>query len=366
MRSVVLHAGPGLDDYTLHLANALSEFARVGYCIDAYQRERFGDALNQRVTPLVFHRPRRREMWGFREMLKLSHAIEEFRPDIFHLQGDGAWEGVLLRMLGDLPVVNTVHDPVKHVDQRNWMNNTLQADAIRRSRGWVVHSDGLKRVFLERFHVDAERVLVHPHGILDYYVRFAPTPAERNKNILFFGEMRFNKGGDILLRAFDSIKEELTGWKLVLAGQGGGLTNETVMMARLGERLDFRQRFIPDEETATLFSHAGIVAIPYRHGSQSGVLALAAAFGCPVLITRIGSLPELVKDHEHALLVDPEDETALANGLLAMVADESLRTELGWNLKEHAQVKWSWKAIAQHTVGFYEELLASSRENIRA
>jgi glycosyltransferase involved in cell wall biosynthesis len=357
MISVVLLSGPGLDDYTLHLANALSNFSHVAYCVDANQYARFGAALDTRVTPLVFRRPRRREMWGFEEMRRLARAIRAFQPNVFHLQGDGVWESVLLRMLGSLPLINTVHDPIKHIDQRNWLNNTLQWDAVRRACGWVVHSPNLKDIFIQRFHVDPDRVLVHPHGISDYYTRFAPPDARHEENILFFGELRHNKGGDILLRAFEALDSQLPGWHVIVAGRGNGLDDEHALIARLDSRLDYRPRFIPDAELAALFSRAGIVALPYRHGSHSGVLTIAAAFSCPVLVTRSGNFPELVQHGKQAFFVEPENETDLRQGLLTLAQDEALRIELGCGLNELAQTAWNWKSIAECSAAFYERVL---------
>jgi glycosyltransferase involved in cell wall biosynthesis len=352
---VVVHASPGLDDYTLHLVNALSEFTRVAYSIDAGQLNRYGAALNPKVVPIVFNRPRRRNLWGFQEMQKLSKKIRKFNPDILHLQGDGVWESVLLRMLSELPLINTVHDPVKHIDQRNLLNLALQRDTIRRARGWVTHSEGLKDIFLKHFRADPARVLVHPIGIYDYYTHFIPRDAQREKTILFFGELRRNKGCDILLRAFKSL--ELPGWSMIVAGLGKGLDDERALMVYLGERLDFRPGFIQDAETADLFSRAGIVALPYRHGSQSGVLAIAAAFGCPVLATRTGSLPELVQHCKQVFFVEPENETDLRQGLLALALDKSLRAELGRGLNKQAQAAWNWKGIAERSMAFYEHIL---------
>jgi len=355
MISVVLHAGPGVDDYTLHLANALAEFTRVGYSIDADQLNRYGAALDPKVVPIVYNRPRRRNLWGFQEMQKLSGKIRKFNPDILHLQGDGVWESVLLRMLSGLPLINTVHDPVKHIDQRNWLNHALQRDAIRRAYGWVVHSENLRERFARSFHVNSAHVLVHPHGILDYYTRYAPSKTQRGKTILFFGELRRNKGCDILLRAFELL--ELSDWHVIVAGRGEGLDDERALMVRLGERLDFRPRFISDAETADLFSRAGIVVLPYRHGSQSGVLTIAAAFGCPVIATRAGSLTEFVQHGKQIFFVEPENETDLRQGLLTLAQNESLRTELGRGLNELAQAAWNWNGIAERSVAFYKHIL---------
>lgn len=358
MLSIVVHSGSGLDDYTLHLANALSAFARVGYSIDAKQKDRFGSGLNSNVTPIVFNRPRMRQMSGFREMHKLSRAIRQFRPDLLHLQGDGLWESVLLRMVGSLPVVNTIHDPIKHIDQRNYLNNTLMLDAIRRARAWVVHSEGLKQIFSKQNHVNPNYILVHPHGILNYYSRLIPEKVQRDKYILFFGELRFNKGYDILLRAFDLIKDRIPGWKIVVAGRGQVNKSMRVLMGCLGDRLIYHNRFVGDDEVGDLFSRAGIVVLPYRHGSQSGVLAIAAAFGCPVVATSVGSMPEIMENRKQVLFVEPESETSLAAGILSLAQDSELRIEIGKNLEQRANTEWSWEAIASLTIKLYERVLS--------
>jgi glycosyltransferase involved in cell wall biosynthesis len=329
----------------------------VGYLIEAKQLERFRDALSSKVTPIAFRRPRRRHLWGLWEMAYLSKAIRKFQPDVFHLQGNGLWESVLLRMVGDLPVINTVHDPVNHIDYQTYLNNIFLRDAVQRARAWVVHSESLKQVLMDRYPVIPDRILVHPLGVHDYYCRFASSNTQREKYILFFGEPRINKGFDILLRAFDSIKDKLDGWNLFVAGKGRTTNAMDISIARLGDRVNYQNRYITDVEVANLFLRAGIVALPYRHGSQSGVLGIAAAFGCPVLATPVGNMSEIMEHGKHVFFVQPENDQAVADGLLSMARDAELRLNLGKNLKELAQSEWSWEKIAKRIVEFYGTVL---------
>jgi glycosyltransferase involved in cell wall biosynthesis len=357
MLSVVVHAAPSFDDYTFHFANALSRYARVGYVIDSGQRNRFGNALSGDVEPITFHRPRRRQLWGAGEMYGVSRAVGRFNPDVFHLQNYGPWESLLLRMIGKVPVVNTVHDPIQHIDYRSFLNEALARDAIYRADGWVIHSEGLRQVLLNRYRVDPDRTLVHPLGIHDYYCRFASADAQREKYILFFGEPRINKGFDLLVNAFSTILDRLDDWNIVLAGKGSIGREWSASIHQLGERCIYLNRHIPDAEVAGLFSRAGIVALPYRHGSQSAVLGIAAAFGCAVLATPVGNMAEIMEDRKHALFVEPDDEQALAEGLLRLTGDEGLRVRLGENLEGLGRTAWSWDLIARRSVEFYEKLL---------
>jgi glycosyltransferase involved in cell wall biosynthesis len=358
MLSIVIHAAPSFDDYTLHFANALSAYARVAYVIDVKQRDRFGNALSNAITPIAFHRPRRRDPWGLWEMDKVSRLIRQFTPDVFHLQNFGLWESVLLRMVGTMSVISTIHDPILHIDYRNYINEFLLRDAVHRADGWVVHSQGLKQVLLNQYSMNSDRILVHPLGIHDYYCRYFPTAVQREKYILFFGELRVNKGFDLLVNAFNSIKDQLDDWNIVLAGKKPIKKELEASIFRLGDRAVYLNRYITDAEVANLFSHAGVVALPYRHGSQSAVLGIAAAFGCPVLATPVGNMAEIMEDGKHALFVEPDNEEALAKGLLRLAGDDKLRSRLGKNLKELAQAEWSWDKIARQTVDFYEKIIS--------
>jgi glycosyltransferase involved in cell wall biosynthesis len=357
MISIVLHDGPGLEDYTFHLANALADVVRLGWSVDANTYARFSSALTPRVTPLVYQRPRRRQVWRMAEIVRQAKAIRAFQPDIIHLQGDGLWESVLVRLVKDIPLVNTVHDPLKHIDQRTLLDTALQKDTIARACGCVVHSQGLRRLFEQRFPSYSGRVLVHPHGQMNYYRRCSPPAVTREQTILFFGELRVNKGGAVLLSAFESARNELSGWKLIIAGRGKGLEVGDAMRERLGDRLEMRRRFIPDEEAADLFSRAGMVVLPYLHGSQSGVLAIAAAFGCPVIVTRSGSFAESLEENRQALFVPPGDAPSLARALTRMAADAELRHRLGENLRRLGETNWRWDTIAAQSILFYRSLL---------
>lgn len=368
----------GVETYTLQLVNALAPFARVAYAIDSKTKEQFGGCIDSRVTLLEYRRPRLREISGFKEMRELARRIKQFGPNIFHLQGDGLWESFLLKSLcNTMPVVNTVHDPVKHIDQRTFVNNWTMEDAIDRSAGWVVHSPTLKKIFLEKNPVAEERVLVHPHGVYDYYLNYAEPNKVREKYILFFGALRYNKGPDLLLKAFSAIQDSIPDWRIIFAGRAplekkffpfflSNLRSATkqkkicellLSYSQVSCRFEFRNRFISDREAGTLFTKAGVTVLPYRHGSQSGVLALAAAFGCPVLATKVGNIPEVLIDGKHALLVEPEDVTALSEALVTIIGNKEQREALGKNLNRLAVNDWAWGKIAGMTIKFYQKIL---------
>lgn len=127
--------------------------------------------------------------------------------------------------------------------------------------------------------------------------------------LLTFGAIRPYKGVDIALEAIALVDADLD-LRLVVAGRswgnGAAELREMVRTRGLGDRVEIRDRFIPNDEAALLFGSAHAALLPYRSASQSGVVQLSFAYGCPVIATRVGGLPTAVNDGVDGLLCEPD------------------------------------------------------------
>lgn len=252
MLSVVLFSvRGGIETYTAQLVNELAPIVRVAYAIDIKTKQQIGRLIDPRVTLIEYRRPRLREFWGIVEICRLAVKIKQFNPDLFHIQGDGVWESVLLRLLSNIPIVATVHDPIKHIDQRTHVNNWTMKDVVKRSRGWVLHSEGLKNIFIKLNKVNKDNVLIHPHGIYNFYCNYSPPSKNKEKFFLFFGELRINKGLDLFLEAFEMVTGQIPEWKVVIAGRGHFEQDKHLEFNR--ERIEFYNRYITNAEAASFF-----------------------------------------------------------------------------------------------------------------
>jgi glycosyltransferase involved in cell wall biosynthesis len=149
--------------------------------------------------------------------------------------------------------------------------------------------------------------------------QFAPLPSEEERSaerarqgspdllLLTFGSIRPYKGVDIALEALALLKRDLH-VRLVVAGKSWGGTTELREQVRalgLEGHVEFRDRFIPNDEAALLFGAADGSLLPYRSASQSGVVQLSFAYGRPVIATRVGGLPAAVTDGADGILCGP-------------------------------------------------------------
>ncbi len=128
---------------------------------------------------------------------------------------------------------------------------------------------------------------------------------------LFFGHIRPFKGLDIAEAAWPRLKTDVT---LLVAGEEWWNKSEA-RGPRPEAGVKYDLRFIPDSEIATYFAAADVVLAPYRIEAQSGVALTAFHFARPVIATRVGGLPEIVRDGVNGYLIPTEDADALARAV---------------------------------------------------
>ena len=96
--------------------------------------------------------------------------------------------------------------------------------------------------------------------------------------------------------------------------------------------------------------------MPYKSASQSGIVLTSFMFGNPIISTKVGALPETIKDGINGLLVEPDDVKGFAKAMMLLIEDKSLIK----HLKEGAlsfghDDEYDWDNIAKKTIEFYGE-----------
>jgi glycosyltransferase involved in cell wall biosynthesis len=140
--------------------------------------------------------------------------------------------------------------------------------------------------------------------------------------LLFFGFVRRYKGLDVLIEAMPRV---LATRAVTLVVAGEFYEPIEPLLARiaeldLGNAVRVLDRYVPDEEVGDLVAAADCVVLPYRSATQSGVVLVAYAGGCPVISTAVGGLPEVVEEGVTGHLVPPGNPAALADAILAFYA----------------------------------------------
>lgn len=352
----------GVQLYTSQLANALSKtdnevfvllgthnFSKDQYssrgpkvvCIDT--QPSYTKMLIKMVNPLVY--------------FNLIKIINQISPDIIHVIYEETFIGITALFLKDkYPIVFTEHDPNFH--QGEFILSKLHhgctklilrnvADAV------IVHGNKMKSILISK-NVPEDKIYIVPHGEFSFYEKWKTKNVREDKSVLFFGRIQDYKGLDYLIKAEPLITSIVPDAKIVIAGSGDFKKYEDMIINK--SSFDINNRFIPDEEVAAFFQNASVVVLPYIDGSQTGIIPIAYSFSKPVIVTDVGSIPEVVDDGITGYVIPPNDPEALADAIVRLLKDDELRKTMGQNAFKKAKNELSWGNVAKMTINIYENV----------
>lgn len=245
----------------------------------------------------------------------------------------------------------------------------------------IAHSRRGAERLIDEVGLPAAQVRVIPHGAFDYLTRLPevkPLPEElaapsaawdgtdreaRPPVILFFGLLRPYKGLDVLIRAAEQLASATGEPAPELWIVGNPRMDLGPLMEQAAKlRLDVRwlPRFIQDSEIPAIMRRADLLVLPYLDGEQSGVLYTGIAFGKAMVVSDVGGIGEVAREHGLASLVEPGDFDALGQELARLAVEPgapAARRELEERCAAAAQGPFAWPTIAAETMELYRELL---------
>ena len=215
-----------------------------------------------------------------------------------------------------------------------------------------------------------------PYGADASAFEVAPAAAEAlrrrlglgDENIVVAGVGRLIpvKGFEYLVDAHAAALASVHELRLVLVGDGDGRRGLEERIRKLGvSDTVVLAGAAAHSEVPAFMAAADIVAVPsvcyggYVDGLPNVALEAMAA-GKPVVGSRVGGIPELVREDENGLLVPEKDAGALADALVTLARDPALRARLGAGGRTEIQAERSWDAVGRRFVEVYERARASS------
>lgn len=268
----------------------------------------------------------------------------------------------------EVPLVLTLHgSDISVAEQKPWFAR-LARSAFDRARVITAPSDDLlRRARRLGATGDLERV---PWGADPEVFRPDPEGAQRvrrshglaDDDVLVVGIGRFVrwKGFDDLVAAVAKGREQVPALKLVLVGDGDARGELEAQVSRLG--LGNAVAFAGMAERADVnayLSAADVVAVPSVHANgfvdgQPTVALEAMAVGKPLVVTRVGGLPDLVREGENGLIVEERDPDALSSAIVALAGDGQRRAAMGAAGRERVRGELNWDTVADRLVHVYE------------
>jgi len=258
---------------------------------------------------------------------------------------------IMERVRPATPEVMTVHDlafyrqPGCHAPRAVKALRRVMRDAVQRVAAFLAPSEATARDCEEFLGIARDRIFLTPLGVDPAFFELRADVSPR-PYVLSIGTLEPRKNHARLIRAMARLPDI----ELRIAGRAGWLCDDVLAAAAAAPNVRLLGH-VPEPELLGLLSGAAVVAYP----------SLLEGFGLPVLEALAAGKPVVTSDREPlrslvdgaALLVDPEDEEALAAALQRALDDPAL----GRDGPRRARA-FTWQACAAATMRAYEAVLA--------
>jgi glycogen(starch) synthase len=278
-----------------------------------------------------------------------------------------------------IPLIATVHA----TERGRVRGGTLHTDLQRNIHGaewWLVYeawrviacSYHMASEVQAFFHAPMEKIDVVPNGVNPYpNGRWAQTDLDTCKacygasgrQVVFsVGRLVHEKGFHLLVEAVPRILSEFPNTQFVMAGRGP----EAPYLAQRAKSLGVADHvsfpgFISDQERDCLYHVAACAVFPSLY-EPFGIVALEAmAAGCPVVVTEIGGLGEVVRHGKTGVTIYPDDVQSVAWGVLHTLRNPALAAARAEAAQEVVRLEFNWDTIAARTIDVYQRVLDERR-----
>lgn len=225
-------------------------------------------------------------------------------------------------------------------DKITYIYNTVDTDFFRSE----------KPKYRKKFGIKGDEKLV-----------FSPIP-------LFTIEQAKKRGVMVMLKAASIVKKRFKKFKILLPGFESLMKNHVIKLQKqilseakslgLEDNVIFFPKTLPSSELSALYSSSDLVVNPSIIGEPFGLQFIeAGACGKPVIGTRGGGVPEIVRNGHNGFLVDMKNVRQMADAMYRILSDDELGKRLGRNNRKVANEKFSINAQIPKVLKVYRQLL---------
>jgi glycosyltransferase involved in cell wall biosynthesis len=331
-----------------------------------------------RIKRVPFHEQHPTWVWkSWRDALRLQNLLARESFDIIHFLD--ARESFYFSAPG-IPTLGTMHDdyfasvPRTPLDmkadyhdwQKRWAYYELVHHLEKRALGKLTHvitcSEAVKASLQLAYRLEARSITRIYYGV-DFGVDFAAgegnkTLTEKEPFILFIGGNAARKGLTTLIAAFQKIAPDFSDVHLKILGSGRAMAfyRALAKTSGLGARIRFLGS-VPNEEVRRIFPHASLLAMPSLMEGFGLVFLEAMAAGVPVIGSRVGGIPEIIRHGTNGFLVAPRDVGELADKMRRLLENRSLAHRLVEGGRETLQ-DFSIPRMVEETLSVYQNVRA--------
>lgn len=305
------------------------------------------------------------DLWNVQSYFMVRACGHRLKPDIAHSHNISGFSGSVFSALHHekVPIVHTLHD--YHL-LSPWAILYRDGHVITRYKWWErVYQSVYRRVTSNvavvtapsafvlglhqqrKFFSNAKKVTV-PLGIPE---RFKEIRKQRNATpiVTYLGQVTDYKGVGVLLEAIQHIDDSTV--RFVIAGTGPD--RDRYMHLSYGDQRVEWPGFVSGDQKESLLAISWLTVVPSVWYDNSPVAIYESfAAGTPVVASRIGGIPELVKSDDNGIVVEPGNAQSLANAITDLLHNQSRIARLTEGARRSAQ-QYSFENHVQRITDLY-------------
>lgn len=386
MKILILHRAPlwgsGSGTYVRKLAEEFAKKNEVGIvCPDDHKLSKVTIFTVTTPFPGVFQNhpdyPKAKKysemtnnelsVYIFSYLERVLQAVNKFKPEIIHVQHASflVWVADYIKSIYNIPFVVSVHGPDLNSALIDKRLKKLTKRSISQASKILPNSFDTKNRFLAIFGRTFKRKMrtIYPGVDLKLYPKGKQIklitkkyPLEGKKLVIYVGRLDKEKGVEFLIRAAKDIAAEI----YILGGGDYQKDLERLMRELKLKNVHFVGYFDKKyvEELREFYQRADTVVVPSTVKEALGLVILEAmACSTPVVASRIGGIPAIVKDGKTGFLVKPRASKEIAERVNQIVGNEKLRKAMGDRCRKLIEEKYTWEKAASAIIDTFERSL---------
>jgi phosphatidylinositol alpha-mannosyltransferase len=352
----------------IHVRGLAEHFIRLGHDVSVLAPADDDDALPPylqsagRAVPVRYNGSVARLSFGPVTSARVSRWLEEGDFEVVHLHEPVTPSVSMLALWSaTAPVVATFHTSTLRSRAMHAANPLLRS-SLEKIRARIAVSEEARRTV--RSHLGGDAYII-PNGVdVAVFDRAAPdrrwTGTPERPTMAFLGRIdEPRKGLAVLLAAMPAVLERAPGIRLLVAGPGDVREVAAKLPARVAAATEFLGG-VSEVDKAALLSSVDLYVAPHIGGESFGiVLVEAMAAGAPVLASDLTAFVNVLDGGVAGALFPTGDAVALADRVLALLADQTHRTALRTAGHRRA-LAFDWSVVADRVMAVYETVIESA------
>ncbi len=288
---------------------------------------------------------------------KLKEIIKKEKIDLIHVQHNFGYFSKffnynLLQIFSlKIPMVVTLHE-VEYSNKgiKNKILNFIENKIVKKVTKVIVHTEKAQQFLEQKYKKKNIRCIYHGLELMSMGKRM-------DKNILFFGFITPSKGLEYLIQAMTYLPD----YHLTIVGSippeiNGDYKNKLNYEIKKNKlkNVHLTIGWTPQEEKWNYYKKADVIVLPHVWAPyQSGILHNALSCGKPVVVSKVGSLYEMVEKFKFGEIVEPKNPKALAYGIKKVFENYTFYTN---GIKKYRNLA-NWTTVMNEHLKLYQKLI---------